>query len=400
MRKFTTQILSLLTALSFAGALSAQTVEDAIGAADNATGGNKLGLTVEGYFMYGLLGGNGEQNFEGLVAEDLADTTKTFNFKFYGASQFGGGLNVGYELAPGLDVVGGFKFASYNAPTVKATATTGLAALLPTYIFDKASYDKITSHAAQVGLAYTYAATLAASNAATAASTAAGLTAAQALGAGLGVMSGGTAVTGATGGDAVALAAWQNAADAGTEALVPLMASGITVTGQAFSGTLDTSFTTMVANLGLRSRTRAWAGEVYAGAGLNIALPTEITQTLVITDADGTTGLGIDGATYVRKFGTSIAGLYGELGYNYDVMPNLYVGGGVRLNFNVPNDVGETAVLTYTANGATVHQTTTTRSESHLNGDENATGSGTAYTNKSRANAFGMTDLQVQLNVG
>ena len=71
MRKFTTQILSLLTALSFAGALSAQTVEDAIATADNATGGDKLGLTVEGYFMYGLIGGSGAANYKGLVAEDL-----------------------------------------------------------------------------------------------------------------------------------------------------------------------------------------------------------------------------------------------------------------------------------------------------------------------------------------
>ena len=98
-----------------------------------------------------------------------------------------------------------------------------------------------------------------------------------------------------------------------------------------YGGSVESSFTTTTINLGLRPKVKAWGGEMYAGAGLNILLPVTITQELSMT---GASAIGFDSGTIERKFGMSIAGLYGELGYNYDVMPNLYVGGGVRTNFN------------------------------------------------------------------
>jgi len=401
MRKFTTQILSLLTALSFAGALSAQTVEDAIGAADNATGGDKLGLTVEGYFMYGLLGGNGSQNYDSLVAENLINQSGTgaLKYKFYGASALGGGANVGYQIAEGLDVVAGIKIASYSAPTVTATGTTGaVTGALPIFLWQETEYNKLKNGALALGTV----------------SGAGSALSANYIAFGMGCIaadSGCVTRDATTGAVTSATNATQSGVkgaigyNVGEEKLAALWSSSIAdSSGNArtgtYSGTLDTSFTTTVINLGLRSKTQAFAGEFYAGAGLNIALGTEITQTIAVTGT-GSEDLGINGGTYVRKFGTSISGLYGELGYNYDVMPNLYLGGGVRLNFNVPNNVGETATITYTKAGATVATFTETKSESHTNGAESyVLDSGTSYTNKGEADAFGMTDIQVQLNVG
>jgi len=404
MRKFTTQTLSLLTALSFAGALSAQTVEDAIATADNATGGNKLGLTVEGYFMYGLLGGNGAQNYSGLKAEDLFSETATLNYKFYGASAIGGGANIGYQIAENLDVIAGIKIGAYSAPDVTATASAGAyAAALPIFLLNKSEYNEIKNVATAIGQVAV---------GGNAAIQAASLGTAEILGQGMNCLATAQSASCNNDADAADMATfWRNNMSAGTLALQSMWlgatdalgTSNFTLTGGAttrtgtYSGTLETSFTTMVVNLGLRPKVKAWGGEVYAGAGLNIALPTEITQTVTLTGAEA---LSYNKAVYTRKFGASIAGLYGELGYNYDVMPNLYVGGGVKLNFNVPNNVGETATIVYSKDGTTVTSLTTTKSESHTTASESLTGSGTDYTNKAEADAFGMTDIQVQLNVG
>jgi len=408
MRKFTTQILSLLTALSFAGALSAQTVEDAIGAADNATGGDKLGLTVEGYFLYGLIGGSGSQNYDSLVAENLAAATGAIKYKAYGASAIGGGLNIGYSIAENLDVVAGVKLASFTAPDVEATATTGsYLGVLPFKLLFEGDQKTVSAAVAAAGGAATLDTTTAGNLGAAVASvaTVAGYAAAAggdatAVAAAVNAAAGATVVANTTGFVVNAVTAATAAGlDDGQKKMASMMSSGLTMSGN-YTGTVASSFTTTTVNLGLRPKLQVWGGEMYAGAGLNILLPTEITQELSIGGVATGDSLAFDAATITRKFGLNFTGLYGELGYNYDVMPNLYVGAGIRLDFNVANNIGETRTTVFKRNGAAVATFVQTASESHTTGDEAWSASGTTYSQKESGSYFGATDVQVQLNVG
>jgi len=407
MRKFTTQILSLLTALSFASALSAQTVGD-IGAEDNATGGDKLGLTVEGYFLYGLNGGSGTSNYENGAFGALSDTdkAKAQSYIFSGLTSLGGGLNVGYEVAPSLDVVAGFKFNSYSTSKFKLGATSGLVAMGAMYEGMGYEGEKQVVAGAIGGVSATaVGASIATSSAQTAAITALGL-----IAAGTSVADTTTALQtanygGFTSGQAAALAGAASAAYAsmtvagGGSAIQQQVAADMIKSASAtgtYSGELSASFTSMNINLGLRPKVKAWGGEVYAGAGLNIALPQEITQDVALTGFNTLNG-AYTSATIVNKFGTSI-GVYGELGYNYDVMPNLYVGLGLRTNFNTGLNDGNSKTVTF--NGTATSTFVSNASMSFTEADKTYTTSGTTNTNKTAASSFGLTDAHIQLNVG
>jgi hypothetical protein len=406
MRKFTTQILSLLTALSFASALSAQTVGD-IGAEDNATGGDKLGLTVEGYFLYGLNGGSGTSNYENGAFGSLSDTdkAKAQSYIFSGLTSIGGGLNVGYEVAPSLDVVAGFKFNSYSTSKFKLGATNGLVAMGAMY--EGMGYD-VEKNVVGTAIASVGAAGVGAgitSGASTAAITALGL-----IAAGQSAATATSALQTSNYGSyssAIATALAQSASAAyatmtvagGGSAIQQQVAADMIKSASAtgtYSGELSASFTSMNINLGLRPKVKAWGGEVYAGAGLNIALPQEITQDVALTGFNTLNG-AYTSATIVNKFGTSI-GVYGELGYNYDVMPNLYVGLGLRTNFNTGLNDGNSKTVTF--NGTATSTFVSNASMSFTEADKTYTTSGTTNTNKTAASSFGLTDAHIQLNVG
>lgn len=90
------------------------------------------------------------------------------------------------------------------------------------------------------------------------------------------------------------------------------------------SKTVGTS-NTHVISLGLRPMVAAFGGNIYAGGGLAVILPyesktvTTFTGHPTVTEQTYTTGR------------TSAFGVFGEVGFQYDIMPNVYSAIGARM---------------------------------------------------------------------
>lgn len=442
MRKITTQITSLFTALLFAGALSAQTVGDVAAESEGGMGDNSLGLTIEGYFLYGLNGGTGSSEYE---SGDLTTgSTATNTYVFSGVKSIGGGLNLGYAIAENLDAVVGFKFNSYSSGDFAANADSGATAtgLLVDLVDEDAALNKFRAAVATTAAIY-YATDLTANKnlLATLGAGAAssdydtyGAAGAQKLAlytlcqkSAVSCDSTNSAAVEAVVGSYTSLtsthANWandtstadrDNLAGASAAGFVGAVAAGSGFdTGEAkmvdylisngldtgtYSGTANAEFTSMNINIGLRPKVKAFMGEFYGGAGINIALPQTITQTISLSGGDTLT-TGITSASIESKYGMSI-GMYGEVGYNYDVMPNLYVGIGLRTNFNTGLNTDLERTTSFNLSDGTVYKLVRTGKESSTEAGLSYTESGTTSSRNAKQGSFGLTDAQFQLNVG
>ncbi|HRP69348.1 MAG TPA: outer membrane beta-barrel protein [Turneriella sp.] len=106
---------------------------------------------------------------------------------------------------------------------------------------------------------------------------------------------------------------------------------------------------TMVVGLGLRPSVEAWGGTVYAGAGAALVLPYSDTTTIDITGAGATAGS--TAKVEVKNEWNLGIGVYGELGYNYNITDNLYLGVGVRALVITSNNDGKKQTVTHTTSG-------------------------------------------------
>jgi len=354
MRKFTTQILSLLTALSFAGALSAQTVEDAIGAADNATGGDNMGLTISGHGSFMLPGGSSTSY--GNSGSAASTASEAVSYDFSGATGFGGGLDVAYKIAEGLNVTLGFDYRSYSTRTYKTsmynTPFNGI-------IRDLADVT-LKGQAAAAGAAATWANGYA----------------------GVDTLAGGVL----NDDDQKAYADFGSS----TSELYKATAS------------FSSSWSNMYLSLGLRPEVKAWGGTLSAGFGLAYVLPYDVTTDLTVTEEAGAlaSSLDITTATQTDKWGGAI-GAYGSLGYAYDIMPNLFVGTRLKVLFATAMNDAKTRVLDAKFADGTSKTATYTIAASHTEADRSLTAtSTTTFTGKRQPSSNGITDATVSLVVG
>ena len=159
-------------------------------------------------------------------------------------------------------------------------------------------------------------------------------------------------------------------------------------TGAATTQKTTNKFNTMVVGVGLRPRVQAGPGAFYAGLGVAIVLPhddiSNVTTTVIATSAVTTTEV-------TTRYNLGI-GAYGELGYNFNITDNLYIGLGARIvvaGKGLDNKGNDTTTVTTNAAGTT---TTTVKNTDSV--DTTATPSQTAFASK------GITDMSGVITVG
>ena len=151
---------------------------------------------------------------------------------------------------------------------------------------------------------------------------------------------------------------------------------------------------TQILGLGFRPSINALGGTIYAGFGFAYVLPSDSVTTVKISNASS----ALFAATEQKTTASRNAGIgaYGELGFNYPLTDNLYLGVGFRAVVATANNDGKTTVTetTGTVAGNPVATTTTNYSASVNTANDTATSLNRPYT------STGITDAGVNINVG
>jgi opacity protein-like surface antigen len=159
------------------------------------------------------------------------------------------------------------------------------------------------------------------------------------------------------------------------------------VPGVTYDRSAQQKTNTMVLGLGIRPQLKALGGLVYAGAGFAYVLPFDDVTTIDITNSSSPL-FAVTKQEITKSWNAGI-GAYGELGYNYNITDNIYVGLGVRLLVATANNDGKTEVTktTGTVLGNPVPDQTTEYSAT-------VTGS------KQEFESSGITDMSATISVG
>lgn len=151
---------------------------------------------------------------------------------------------------------------------------------------------------------------------------------------------------------------------------------------------------TQILGLGFRPSIKALGGTVYAGFGFAYVLPSDSVTTINMSNASSS----IFAVTQQKTTASRNAGIgaYAELGYNFPLSDNLYLGVGFRAVVATANNDGKTSVTetTGTLNGSAVATTTTNYSASVNTANDTASSLNRPYT------STGITDAGVNINVG
>ncbi len=138
----------------------------------------------------------------------------------------------------------------------------------------------------------------------------------------------------------------------------PVSLAGVGLAGQAAAAsagsTLKTQNTknTIIIGLGVRPTVSVGPGEFYAGAGAALVLPYDSTTSGTFTNPTAA-GAQSSTITFENKTSYNMAiGAYGELGYNFNVTENIYVGLGARILVATANNKDKDKVTTYKSTSA------------------------------------------------
>jgi len=170
--------------------------------------------------------------------------------------------------------------------------------------------------------------------------------------------------------------------------------------GQVLTGTTTATtqkkWENMIIGVGLRPSVNALGGTVYGGGGLAIVLPYTETAT-----ASFTTAAGLTSKVQVDDKWNLGLGAYGEVGYNYNITSNIYLGLGMKAIVVTVDNKDKTRVITNTSTAGVVTTDTFTYKES-LSADNSANNTGTATdTQKQRGfKTNGVTDFSAYVLVG
>ncbi len=148
-----------------------------------------------------------------------------------------------------------------------------------------------------------------------------------------------------------------------------------TVGGGTMSQSIQNVKNTMIIGLGLRPSVNALGGVVYAGAGVAYLLPYSDTTTVNLSDFTASAGLTIK--REIKSEWNSGIGAYAELGYNYSITDNLYLGLGVRLVVVTANNDGKSQTTTTTPSTGAATTTTTDYAATQAAGKSAFTSDGT-----------------------
>jgi hypothetical protein len=158
-----------------------------------------------------------------------------------------------------------------------------------------------------------------------------------------------------------------------------------TIGGGTMSQAIQNVKNTMIIGLGLRPSVNALGGVIYAGAGVAYLLPYTDTTTVDLSNFTASAGLTIK--REIKSEWNSGIGAYGELGYNYNITDNLYLGLGVRLVVVTANNDGKKQETTTTPSTGSATTTTTEYSATQAAG-------------KSSFGSDGTTDFGAAVSVG
>jgi len=148
-----------------------------------------------------------------------------------------------------------------------------------------------------------------------------------------------------------------------------------TIGGGTMSQAIQNVKNTMIIGLGLRPSVNALGGVIYAGAGVAYLLPYTDTTTVDLSDFTASAGLTIK--REIKSEWNSGIGAYGELGYNYSITDNLYLGLGVRLVVVTANNDGKKQTTTTTPSTGSATTSTTEYSATQAAGKSAYTSDGT-----------------------
>lgn len=325
------KLISVFAALALVGSLAAQkgkkpakapakpavaapavpaAVTTAAAIAPAAKGGKGAGLTIQGYGLFALANGTSTAQRDGRNATTATnDTVDTY--KLSGASAFGGGAVIAYEIMDNLNIAASFDYRSFSSRKWSNTNSS------------------------------------------------------------------------ATGGATTLQKKWDN----------------------------------MVIGLGLRPTVKVGPGHFYAGAGAALVLPFK--ETLTLEFGEAATGLNAVSSANISSSFTDAAatvntkklervdewnmafGAYGELGYNFEISSNLFIGLGVKVIVATANNADKTSKTTRTGDTTTT-QTTTFKTEFSTTQSNNEAAAGTTNDAKSLAayQSNGITDLNALVSVG
>jgi hypothetical protein len=167
--------------------------------------------------------------------------------------------------------------------------------------------------------------------------------------------------------------------------------------------TLQNTKNTMVAGLGIRPFIDLGPGQLFAGGGVAFVLPYEDKTTGTFSGGSGS--ITSASGERVRKWGMAI-GMYGELGYNYSITENVYLGLNLRMLVATANNSGKTTTYTQSVTGSagTATATTTVDNVDTTTGTTaTTTVSGTSATKSGGQAAYasdGITDFSANVSVG
>lgn len=167
--------------------------------------------------------------------------------------------------------------------------------------------------------------------------------------------------------------------------------------------TRQTSFNTIGLTLGVRPQVKVGPGYLYAGGGWLVTLP--FTETTECTNSSScSTAAFTSGATYKQedKWNLGLKGMYGEVGYQFNITDNVYLGIGAKAFVATVDNKDNTQTITQN-NTVTTSTTVTTYKESLSATDitNGTTVAGTTTNTVSRGwSTKGITDFAAQVSVG
>jgi opacity protein-like surface antigen len=120
--------------------------------------------------------------------------------------------------------------------------------------------------------------------------------------------------------------------------------------------TIQSTIKLHMIGIGLRPSVNAFGGEIFAGAGFLVILPTKLETAITYT---GGTLASVSAVTSVTDNYNLGLGGYGELGYKYKINENLSAGIGIRLNIGQSsNNNKDTTTTTTSTSGSTTSTVT------------------------------------------
>jgi len=193
--------------------------------------------------------------------------------------------------------------------------------------------------------------------------------------------------------------------------------SNVNAAASGGTATTQKTWNNVVIGLGLRPTLKVGPGHFYAGAGAALVLPYK--ETLTTEFSDPNSAANAFTATQMNSSYTAAPavnntkklervdewnmafGAYGELGYNFEITSNLFIGLGVKVIVATANNADKTSKTTRTGD-TTSTQTTTYKTEYSSTQGTNEANAGTATDAKSLAayQSNGITDLNALVSIG